>query len=973
MHDFQIVFSHPWLLLLLIPALALTLIPYFMLSKKYRRTRNRITSMVLHMCVMVLAISVLSGIRFDYKLSNDQNEILFVVDVSDSQEESFVERDQFLKTALDKVSYDGFKVGIVTFGFDSKYVVPLTTNVDRVYEAYRDSKEMPDTSASDMAAALRYARTLFQYPETAKIILVSDGKETDEDVLNVIGQITGQGTRLDTVHVSSDFDESDIQILDVQFPDYQLSVEQNFTINVTLLTNSTVTAQLKLTDNDVECATQTIELSPGIHTVALNHSFDTDGLHKMGFSIDEFSQSYEDGIIQNNVYNTYFNLQVFDKILILERNGGESDALVNLLTEEGEFDVTVLNVYDSEEIPTTVDELRQFDQVILNNISNYDLGARVVGGVRNDNMPENFVEMLDEYVETYGGGMLTVGGKDGENANAYNRTDMYGSLYQQMLPVQAINYTPPLGVIFIIDVSGSMSGEALEIAKTAASSAMGALSERDYMGIMTLSDDYEMILPLTPRPQESKIYSAINNISTGGGTTFPGAIERAGQILRSFQDVERRHMVLVSDALVGDDQTVQYEQLIKDYYEKDGITFSFLGIGVSADFVYKPGETTIDDPALNGERLSAYRKMVRAIILGHGTICVDNDITEVSIWSKENLSVPELKEVDDEPFNPTVVNLLSPLLSGVQTGTAEEGTLNKLTVQLGGFFGVKLRTGADMVLSGDFNVPLYVQWKYVKDKESNGGKESKGGMVGSFMCDLNGGEWSGQFMQDENGKQFLLNVVRNLMPIENIRPMSLYGTLTEDNYINQLNVYVTEALDENETIRGTIEDLETGTVLSLNETSGNPETDSVYVTQALSSANSFSRSDIVVKKGGVYKIVLQKYDEAGNPVENSLYEIYKDFSYSKEYDLNVEETDIDPSEALLAEIASRGNGVLVSDLQSPDEILDGFVTEIAKSYDPRLAFIIAAIVLFLLDIAVRKFKFKWLHEIIRERKNKKSQ
>ena len=48
------------------------------------------------MCVMVLAISVLSGIRFDYKLSNDQNEILFVVDVSDSQEESFVESDQFL-------------------------------------------------------------------------------------------------------------------------------------------------------------------------------------------------------------------------------------------------------------------------------------------------------------------------------------------------------------------------------------------------------------------------------------------------------------------------------------------------------------------------------------------------------------------------------------------------------------------------------------------------------------------------------------------------------------------------------------------------------------------------------------------------------------------------------------------------------------------------------------------------------------
>ena len=42
----KIIFSNgPWWLLLLIPALALTLIPYFKLKKRYRRTRNRISSM----------------------------------------------------------------------------------------------------------------------------------------------------------------------------------------------------------------------------------------------------------------------------------------------------------------------------------------------------------------------------------------------------------------------------------------------------------------------------------------------------------------------------------------------------------------------------------------------------------------------------------------------------------------------------------------------------------------------------------------------------------------------------------------------------------------------------------------------------------------------------------------------------------------------------------------------------------------
>ncbi len=963
MHDFQLYFSNPWLLLLLIPALALTLIPYFMLSKKYRRTRNRITSMVLHMCVMVLAISVLSGIRFDYKLTNDQNEILFVVDVSDSQEMSDFNRDRFVKTALEKVRYDGFRVGVVTFGFDSKYVVPLTSNVGRVYDDYMESQELPDTSGSDMAAALRYARTLFQFPETAKIVLITDGKETDENVLNAIGQITAQGTRIDTVHISSQLDGNDIQILDVVFPGYHVNIGEECTISVTLQTTSTVSATLKLTDNGVQGATQAVELAPGTHTVTLKHTFDEEGLHDMGFSIDGFQDGYGDGIVENNIYNSYFQLEVFDKILILERAEGESDALVELLKEQGQFDVTVLNVYESEGIPATVDELRQYDQLILNNISNYDLGAGVLaGGKRNTNMPEGFDAIMEEYVEVYGGGLFTVGGKDGENANAYNRQDLYGSLYQQMLPVQAINYTPPLGVIVIVDISGSMQStnaagvSYLDLAKMAAANTLSVLSERDYLGVMTLSDDYEMVLPLTPRTQESKIRSAINSIDFGGATVYPGAIERAGQMLRALTSVDRRHIVMISDGLIGDDQQEVYEQLVRDYYNLDGISYSFLGIGMTKDSSADEN-TSIDDPLLNKESLSAYEKMLRAVILGHGRICTSSDTTTISTWMKENLSVPALKEVDNEPFYPIIDNMLSPLIKDIERGT-EEGSKNKMTVQLGGFFGVKKRSDADLVLTGDYSVPLYAQWKYGE------------GMVGSFMCDLNGGEWSGEFMQNANGQKFIINVVNNLMPMQSIRPKALNVSLNEGNYINQLSVY--GSLEEGESIRGSIEDLSDGSVVSLNDTTGNPASDLVYVTLALGSSNSYSRSDFIIKKSGIYRIVLQKYDAQGNPVEGTMYEMYKDFSYSAEYNYYMEETEVDTGKILLTEVAKRGNGSLVADLESPDEILDGFITDIPKSYDPRIAFIIAAIVLFLLDIAVRKFKFKWIHELIRERKDKKS-
>ena len=43
-----------------------------------------------------------------------------------------------------------------------------------------------------------------------------------------------------------------------------------------------------------------------------------------------------------------------------------------------------------------------------------------------------------------------------------------------------------------------------------------------------------------------------------------------------------------------------------------------------------------------------------------------------------------------------------------------------------------------------------------------------------------------------------------------------------------------------------------------------------------------------------------------------------------------------------------------------------------KTYNPTLVFMIIALVLFLLDVAVRKFKFKWPHEIVQAWKEKKA-
>jgi hypothetical protein len=62
----------------------------------------------------------------------------------------------------------------------------------------------------------------------------------------------------------------------------------------------------------------------------------------------------------------------------------------------------------------------------------------------------------------------------------------------------------------------------------------------------------------------------------------------------------------------------------------------------------------------------------------------------------------------------------------------------------------------------------------------------------------------------------------------------------------------------------------------------------------------------------------------------------------------------------------------IEDLENPSEIFEGFITALNHEYDPRFLFMILALTLFLADVAVRKFKFKWPHEIIREYREKKS-
>lgn len=933
MKNLHIHFAYPWVLLVLVLAVVCTLIPYFRLSKKYRKTRNRITSIVLHLIVTVLAVCTLAGMEFRYQIPNEQNEIILLVDVSDTEGTVTDERDAFVQLVLDDAKEDNYKVGIVTFGYDQEYAVPLTNELDGIYNQYLNAA-MPDTSATNIAAALEYTKTLFNNPQTSKIVLITDGKETDREMTNVVRAIVAQGTKVDVAKIGEGFMEADVQLMGVELPTHHVTQNEECTIMLNVQSSVATSVSVKLSDNGQPADETTVALNnTGLQTIPFTHAFTTKGLHELKFEITQVAQ---DGLMENNTYSTYFSLEVFNKILVIESMQGTSDALAAMLNEGNQtpYEITTMSI-KSEDLPQSAAQLCAYDQIILNNIANKDL-------------PENFADELNSYVSEYGGGLFTVGGD-----KAYDRSDMYGTLYQEMLPVQAINYTPPVAVMIVLDTSGSMSTEdnyganKLDWAKAGAASCLNSLTERDYVGIMTLESVESTVLDLTPRTQESRILAAIDSLKeANGGTIWTGAIDRAGKSLRTMKDVAKRHIIVITDGAIGEDPS-NYEGIIKEYYNNDGTTLSVVGV----------------DMATGGKE---YDEMLQATQWGGGKLYVTS-ADQLINKLRDDLTAPAIKQVNYTTFKPMAYNLASPILKGIGMGEGAEA--NRINATLDGFYGVKVRTDADLILTGDYNVPIYAQWAYGE------------GMVGSFMCDLQASDWSRGFMADTNGKAFIRNAINNLMPSEDIRPSQIAFELTEDNYTNQLSVFAD--LKEGEYIKGEIIDCsngETQTAISLNAiTPGDVSTlreADVYVTLPMSTANGYSRCDFVVRKGGTYKIVLTKYNKDGQVIKNPsgedvTTEVYKSFAYSKEYDVYLEETAEEINKKLTT-VAERGQGAVIEDLTNPTEVFNGFVTAIDKSFDPRFLFMILAIVLFLADIAVRKFKFKWPHEIIRDYRQKKN-
>ncbi|MBS1910570.1 MAG: von Willebrand factor type A domain-containing protein [Bacteroidetes bacterium] len=168
----------------------------------------------------------------------------------------------------------------------------------------------------------------------------------------------------------------------------------------------------------------------------------------------------------------------------------------------------------------------------------------------------------------------------------------------------ALASMPPSNLVFLIDVSGSMSiPESLPLLKQAFALLVKQLRPQDSIAIVTYAGYTGTALEPTSGAEKERIMAVINGLGAGGGTNGSGGIVAAYDLARRMHSNGANTRVILAtdgDFNVGITDRTKLLKLIEEE-RKDGIFLTALGVGTS-----HYGDQTMEMLADNGNGTYAF-------------------------------------------------------------------------------------------------------------------------------------------------------------------------------------------------------------------------------------------------------------------------------------------------------------------------------------------------------------------------------
>ncbi len=191
-------------------------------------------------------------------------------------------------------------------------------------------------------------------------------------------------------------------------------------------------------------------------------------------------------------------------------------------------------------------------------------------------LPAEFQARLVSAIQGSGVGLLASGGEAAFGPGGWHETPL-----ASVLPVDAVQKEekrdPSVALVIIIDTSGSMGGNRVQLAKEVSRLALKRLLPHDKAGIVEFYGAKRWAAPLQPASNHIELERALNRMQAGGGTVILPAIEEAWYGLKNV-NVRYKHVLVLTD---GGVESGAFEPLLRAMAD-DGITVSTVLIGGDA-------------------------------------------------------------------------------------------------------------------------------------------------------------------------------------------------------------------------------------------------------------------------------------------------------------------------------------------------------------------------------------------------------
>ncbi|MFW6086666.1 MAG: VWA domain-containing protein, partial [Myxococcota bacterium] len=409
---------------------------------------------------LLVAVLTLALARPVHTTDSTRISTVFLVDVSESVPDAALEEARKAVEASREAGGEDDDVHLVTFAREAR-AVPIEEGTGEVPPIERHDDDPRAGAGTDLQGALQLAYGLYPPDHLRRAVILSDGGQTEGDLLAESERSARFGVRV-FYRVLGEGAPPEVAVRDLSLPDH-IEVGEPFHVRARLFASRPAEARVRLYQGSVlngMDGVQDVELEAGDNELTFRSIVRVAG--PVTYRL-ELEPAGADRFEDNNRFETSVVVPGRPSVLYVEGSQVRGVHLARALTS-GEFEV---DVRSPSGIPTSLGELARYDFFILSDVSA-------------DQVSASQMDAIERYVRDLGGGFLMAGGED-----AFGLGGWQGTRMERLLPVrmdaERRRDQPSLALMLVMDKSGSMNGQKLELAKEAAKATADMLGPDDYI------------------------------------------------------------------------------------------------------------------------------------------------------------------------------------------------------------------------------------------------------------------------------------------------------------------------------------------------------------------------------------------------------------------------------------------------------------------------------------------------------------